>query len=93
MIGIRLVVHFIGDIYTIRNLIVNNSDYQIVKEKDYVRNTKETGYRGYHIIIDTETDGFKIASLEEIQELAKEGKFLHYASIESVFKGENKQQE
>ena len=82
VIGIRLVVHFIGDIYTIRNLIVNNSDYQIVKEKDYVRNTKETGYRGYHIIIDTETDGFKIRAEIQIRTIAMDC----WASLEHLIR-------
>ena len=82
VIGVRLVVHFIGDIYTIRNLIVNNSDYQIVKEKDYVRNTKETGYRGYHIIIDTETDGFKIRAEIQIRTIAMDC----WASLEHLIR-------
>lgn len=37
-----------------------------------------------------ETDGFKIATLEEIENLAKKGIFLHYDSIASVFKGDNR---
>ena len=82
VIGIRLVVHFIGDIYTIRNLIVNNSDYQIVKEKDYVRNAKETGYRGYHIIIDTEIDGFKIRAEIQIRTIAMDC----WASLEHLIR-------
>ncbi len=32
-----------------------------------------------------ETADFQIATLEEIQEIAKEGKFLHYDSIKQVF--------
>ena len=82
VVGIRLVVHFIGDIYTIRNLIVNNSDYQIVKEKDYVRNAKETGYRGYHIIIDAEIDGFKIRAEIQIRTIAMDC----WASLEHLIR-------
>ena len=82
VIGIRLVVHFIGDIYTIRNLIVNNSDYQIVKEKDYVRNAKETGYRGYHIIIDTNVNGFKIRAEIQIRTIAMDC----WASLEHLIR-------
>ena len=32
-----------------------------------------------------ETDGYKIATLEEIQQLAQEGIFLHYDSIKQAF--------
>ena len=59
VIGVRLVVHFLGDIYTIRNLLVNSGKMVIIKEKDYVRNAKPSGYRGYHIIIETNVNGFK----------------------------------
>ena len=79
---IRLVVHFIGDIYTIRNLLVNSSDYQIVKEKDYVRNAKETGYRGYHIIIDTNINGFKIRAEIQIRTIAMDC----WASLEHLIR-------
>ena len=82
VIGIRLVVHFIGDIYTIRNLLVNSSDYQIVKEKDYVRNAKETGYRGYHIIIDTNINGFKIRAEIQIRTIAMDC----WASLEHLIR-------
>lgn len=32
-----------------------------------------------------ETDGYMFASLEEIRQIAEEGKFLHFTSIEKVF--------
>jgi ppGpp synthetase/RelA/SpoT-type nucleotidyltranferase len=40
VLGIRLIVHFIGDIYTIRNILVNFGDIKVIKEKDYVRNAR-----------------------------------------------------
>ena len=36
-------------------------------------------------IQESETDGYKIATLDEIKEYAKEGIFLHYDSIKRVF--------
>ena len=65
VIGIRLVVHFMGDIYSIRNLLVNSGQFTIVKEKDYIINSKPSGYRGYHMIVETNFDNFKIKA--EIQ--------------------------
>ena len=59
VIGVRLVTHFIGDIYMIRNILVNCGEFDVIKEKDYVRCAKPSGYRGYHIIIGTNVDGFK----------------------------------
>ena len=34
---------------------------------------------------EAETDGYKLATLEEIEEYAKQGIFLHYDSIKKVF--------
>jgi putative GTP pyrophosphokinase len=70
VIGIRLITHFIGDIYTIRNILANCGDFDIVKEKDYVRNSKSSGYRGYHIIINTNVDGFKIRAEIQLRTIA-----------------------
>lgn len=52
VIGIRLIVHFIGDIYKIRDKIVNSNKFKIIGEKDYVKQPKPSGYRSYHIIIE-----------------------------------------
>jgi putative GTP pyrophosphokinase len=70
VIGIRLITHFIGDIYTIRNILTNCGEFEIVKEKDYVRNSKPGGYRGYHIIINTNVDGFKIRAEIQLRTIA-----------------------
>ncbi|GIM45049.1 GTP pyrophosphokinase [Collibacillus ludicampi] len=51
--GIRIMVQFVDDIYRVVQLIHqrNGKDMTIVEEKDYVKNTKESGYRSYHIVI------------------------------------------
>jgi putative GTP pyrophosphokinase len=70
VIGIRLIAHFIGDIYTIRDILTEFGDFQIVKEKDYIKHAKSTGYRGYHIIIQTEFDGFPIRAEIQLRTIA-----------------------
>ena len=45
IIGIRLVVHFISDIYRVRNMIVDSGKLQIIREKDYVKQPKPSGYQ------------------------------------------------
>lgn len=39
------------------------------------------------VLQEGETDGYRLATLEEIQQIAKDGKFLHYDSIKEVFLG------
>jgi putative GTP pyrophosphokinase len=49
--GIRVMCQFVDDIERVVELIRNRKDMQIVYEKDYVTNNKESGYRSYHMII------------------------------------------
>lgn len=51
--GIRIMCQFVDDIYEVVELIRrrNGKDLEIVYEKDYIKNNKESGYRSYHVII------------------------------------------
>ncbi len=51
-IGVRVVTHFIGDVYTIYDRIKEEDCWKIVKVKDYISNPKENGYRSLHVIIE-----------------------------------------
>lgn len=51
--GVRVVCSFIPDIYKLVELIKNNTDFIVIKEKDYIKNPKDSGYRSYHLIIKT----------------------------------------
>ena len=53
-IGLRIVCSFIDDIYTIRDYLAAQPDYEIINEKDYIRHAKENGYRSYHLILKVE---------------------------------------
>ena len=51
--GIRIICQFEDDIYKIVEMVRarEGMDLEIVLEKDYVHDVKESGYRSYHIII------------------------------------------
>lgn len=51
--GIRVICQLVEDIYKVVQMVRrrNGRDLTIVYEKDYVENTKDSGYRSYHIII------------------------------------------
>lgn len=49
--GIRVVCQLVDDIYTVVNLIKQRTDMQVLYEKDYISNYKESGYRSYHVIV------------------------------------------
>lgn len=49
--GVRVICGFIDDVYTVAENLRNQSDFEIVEEKDYIRHPKPNGYRSYHMII------------------------------------------
>lgn len=49
--GIRVICSYINDIYAISNMLKQQDDLLIVREKDYIANPKVNGYRSYHLIV------------------------------------------
>lgn len=49
--GLRIQCQFVEDIYQVVNLLHNRTDLSIVEERDYISNSKPSGYRSYHIVI------------------------------------------
>jgi putative GTP pyrophosphokinase len=49
--GIRIMCQFEQDIYRIADLIRERKDMEVVYEKDYIQNKKDSGYRSFHIIV------------------------------------------
>ena len=49
--GIRVTCYYISDIYMLADLLTRRDDFIVLKQKDYIKNPKPSGYRSYHIII------------------------------------------
>jgi putative GTP pyrophosphokinase len=49
--GIRVMCQFVDDVEKVVEIIRGRKDMQIMYEKDYVTNVKESGYRSYHVVI------------------------------------------
>lgn len=49
--GIRIICQFVEDIDAVADLIRNRKDMEVIEERDYITNSKPSGYRSYHIII------------------------------------------
>ncbi len=67
--GVRIMCQFVDDIELICNQIRLRDDMTVVEERDYVENTKESGYRSYHLIIDYQVESIDgpVHILAEIQ--------------------------
>jgi len=48
--GIRVICHYIDDVYTVEKLITEQSDVTVIKKSDYIEQPKPNGYRSLHII-------------------------------------------
>lgn len=49
--GIRVVCSYVDDIYILAQALAKQDDITVIKEKDYIKNPKENGYRSYHMIV------------------------------------------
>lgn len=49
--GLRVVCSFISDIYSISEMLQNQSDLEVVEAKDYIKNPKPNGYKSLHLIV------------------------------------------
>ena len=49
--GIRVVCSYTQDIYYLYDLIRKSECFQILRERDYIRNPKPNGYRSLHLVV------------------------------------------
>lgn len=50
--GIRVICHYVDDIYTIVELLKKQDDLTVIKEVDYIKNPKPNGYRSFHLVVE-----------------------------------------
>ncbi len=49
--GIRVICHYIDDIYIIADMLSKHDDVEVLKRKDYISEPKKNGYRSLHLVI------------------------------------------
>lgn len=49
--GVRVVCNFLDDMYILCRKLAADSDYEFMKQKDYVKNPKSSGYQSLHLIL------------------------------------------
>lgn len=49
--GIRVTCYYISDIYVLAEMLSHRDDFIVIKQKDYIKEPKPSGYRSYHMII------------------------------------------
>lgn len=49
--GLRIICYFVRNIYNLIRALKKQRDLVVIKEKDYIKNPKDNGYRSYHIVL------------------------------------------
>jgi len=67
--GIRIQCQFVEDIYDVAKLLHIREDMRVIEERDYIANSKPSGYRSYHVVIEypIQTAHGQINIIAEIQ--------------------------
>lgn len=50
--GVRAVCNNKDEIYNLVSIIEKVPNWNLIKEKDYIKNPKKSGYSGYHVIVE-----------------------------------------
>ena len=50
--GVRVICNYLDDIYYLRSLLAKNENFKLVREVDYIKQPKESGYRSLHLNVD-----------------------------------------
>ena len=50
-VGLRVVLHFVGDVYTVLEKLKESDSFTVKTVKDYIANSKPNGYRSLHVIL------------------------------------------
>lgn len=54
--GVRIICSYIDDVYHVAEMLKKCHGFEVVKEKDYIKNPKPNGYRSYHIVFKLSLD-------------------------------------
>ena len=49
--GVRVVCHYIDDVYSVAQMLERQKDIEIIKRQDYIKNPNYNGYRSLHLDI------------------------------------------
>ncbi|WP_407383700.1 GTP pyrophosphokinase family protein [Ruminococcus sp.] len=63
IVGARVITHFVGDIYTVVELIKRNPRWRVEQIKDYIAAMKPNGYRSLHMLLAVP---FGVGGIDEI---------------------------
>lgn len=58
--GLRMMCQFVDEIKPVVEYLRKRNDFEIVEERDYVTQKKDSGYRSYHVVISYPVKRFRV---------------------------------
>ena len=52
MAGVRVICNYLDDIYYLRGLLTRTESFHVIRETDYIKEPKDSGYRSLHLIVE-----------------------------------------
>jgi len=49
--GVRIICHYIDDVYNVATMLLDQSDITLIRIKDYIKEPKPNGYRSLHLTV------------------------------------------
>lgn len=90
IVGARIICSFESDIYDLVKILKSSSVINVIKEKDYIANPKESGYRSYHLIVEVPVELINSKSIVRAEIQIRTMAMDLWASLEHKIKYKNK---
>lgn len=52
LVGVRAICSYTDDLYEIADILCNKSDFRVLRQKDYIKEPKASGYRSLHLLLE-----------------------------------------
>lgn len=49
--GIRVVTNYLDDVYSVEQMLLQQSDIDLIRRRDYIKSPKNSGYRSLHLVV------------------------------------------
>ena len=91
--GVRCVCAYIDDLYLLEKLLKKQEKIRVIKEKDFIKKPKKSGYRSLHLIIEVPVESKKgiIYRKTEVQFRTQVMHLWARLDHNSMYKSENKE--
>ncbi len=82
LVGVRAVCTYTDDLYQIAEMLRAQKDLRLMKEKDYIKNPKKSGYRSMHLIFQVPVSFHKEVRRIKVEVQLRTGAMDYWAGLD-----------